>query len=328
MIALGVDGGNTKTVAVAADAARGRFGSGRGGCADIHNATSVDAALEQIVAAAEGALSEAQIEPADVGAAWFGLAGADWPEDFELLEREIASRLGLRCPARVVNDAITPIRAGTPDGVGVAVVVGTYGICGSRGPAGQVFHVGFWPDDSGARPMAVGGLDAVQRAGLGLGPATALTESVLTLFGASDERDLLHRVTRREEPMTDLVDRVAVLVLDAADGGDQVALDMVEAQCRVLAGQALACARGVGFDPRSFPLVLTGGLLRHPSPRIPQTITRILAGPVPLPGRHHPAIGALLFALDELGAESPAALIAQAEAGIDGHYNSLSGSSA
>jgi N-acetylglucosamine kinase-like BadF-type ATPase len=77
--ALAVDGGNTKTLAAVADERGVTRGTGRGGPSDMYNATSPDAAIEAIAAAARQALDAAGADGDAVGAAAFSLAGADWP---------------------------------------------------------------------------------------------------------------------------------------------------------------------------------------------------------------------------------------------------------
>src|SRR5438128_9332884 len=115
---LGVDGGNTKTIAVVVDRDGAVRGVGAGGCADIHNAPTPEDGVAQIVLAVEAALAAAQADADALEAATFSLAGADWPEDFAFLRRELRASLGLRLEPSVVNDAIGPIRGGTDDGVG------------------------------------------------------------------------------------------------------------------------------------------------------------------------------------------------------------------
>ena len=217
--ALAVDGGNTKTLAVVAGADGEPRGRGRAGCADIHNADSPALALAEIEAAARAALAEAGAEPADVASAVFSLAGADWPEDFALLEGALRERLGLRVAPLVVNDALGALRAGSDDWTGIAVVSGTYNAIGARHPDGRVFHLGFWPDAAGGRQLATEGLRAVYRAELGMGPPTALTERALALWGASDAIALLYAFTRRGGLPAGEEDRLAPLVIDAADDG-------------------------------------------------------------------------------------------------------------
>ena len=89
---LGADGGNTKTIALVAGRDGTILGAGRAGTSDLYNAVSVGAAIGAIGAAVAAALDAAGASAADVEAACFSLAGADWPEDFELLRRELRRR--------------------------------------------------------------------------------------------------------------------------------------------------------------------------------------------------------------------------------------------
>src|SRR6266487_834908 len=118
----GVDGGNTKTIAVLARLDGTVAGVGSGGCADIHNAPSPAQGVGEVVQAVVASLNAAAARPADLAAATFSLAGADWPEDFSFLRQEIVRRLELTVEPSIVNDAIGAIRGGTDDGTGIAVV--------------------------------------------------------------------------------------------------------------------------------------------------------------------------------------------------------------
>ena len=126
---------------------RRRAGSRCAGCGDIHNAGSPEPALVEIVRATTAALDAAGATAADLAAAAFSLAGADWPEDFERLRRELRAAFAT---SRIVNDAIGGLRCGSDELVGVSVVIGTY-----RGRRPQrrreVFHLGFWPEDGSVR---------------------------------------------------------------------------------------------------------------------------------------------------------------------------------
>ena len=298
---LGADGGNTKTVAVVAGRDGSILGAGRSGNSDLYNAPSTDAALASITAAAAQALAAAGATAADVGAACFSLAGADWAEDFELLRRELPARIGLRSEPLVVNDAVGAIRAGTPDGVGTAVVCGTYGVSSGRNAAGDVFHLGFWPDSCGARPLAREALSAVWRAELGYGPPTSLTGRALDTYAVPDPIALLHELTRRGGPGPEAVDRLAPAVLDEADAGDAVAAAIVAGQGRILGEQTQACADRVGLAGGEFPVVLAGGVFRHASRLLAETLMRRIPGGRAVPAAHEPAVGALLFAFDRAG---------------------------
>ncbi len=246
-LVLGIDGGNTKTVALVAHGDGTVVGAGRAGCADIYGADSPEAAIDAIVAAAQGALAEAGVTGADLDAAVFCLAGADWPEDFALHHRELTARLGLRQTATVFNDAIATLRAGTPDAVGVAAVVGTGGAIAGRNADGRTWHLGFWPDSLAAVGIARAGLRAVYRNGLGHDVPTTMTARALELFGVPDEIELLHRFSRRG-PRPAVVSMVPI-VLEEAAAGDAVALAIIEADAARFADAVrttAAAARAAG----------------------------------------------------------------------------------
>ena len=299
---IGVDGGNTKTVALVAAPDGTVTGRGRSGCSDIHNAPSVEVALDAMAAACQDALFEAGIAASDVTAACFNLAGADWPEDFDLLRRTIPELVGLSQEPLVVNDAIAPIRAGTADGAGVSVVCGTFGTTAARNLAGDTYHVGFWPDQTGARGLGRDGLAAVWRSELGLGPETALTGRSLELYGTATPMELLHSFTRRGGWPEQDKERLAPVVLEEATAADPVAGEIVANHGRILGTQARACADAVGLLGNGrFPVVLTGGEFHNPSAVLSDAIlANVTEGdPVALP--HAPVIGALLLAFDTAG---------------------------
>ena len=96
---LGVDGGNTKTIALVAALDGTILGAGRGGCGDIYNArpvgdwsASANAAIANIEFAVVSALQAAQVKVSDLVTGVFNMAGADWPEDFALLQAAMEAR--------------------------------------------------------------------------------------------------------------------------------------------------------------------------------------------------------------------------------------------
>src|SRR5215212_12223655 len=104
-LVLGVDGGNTKTLALVARDDGVIVGKGRAGCGDIYGAASPAAAIAEIEHAVEVALTEANIRASELEASVFSLAGADWLEDFRFIE----NAMRLRCDGEdilIVNDAL------------------------------------------------------------------------------------------------------------------------------------------------------------------------------------------------------------------------------
>src|SRR5215204_6267440 len=94
---LGVDGGNTKALALLAredGTIVGTGGARRG--SDIH-AVPVDTVLDVLGGVVDAALADAAaFEDAVVAMSAFSLAGADWPEDVALLRRRLGARLARR----------------------------------------------------------------------------------------------------------------------------------------------------------------------------------------------------------------------------------------
>lgn len=297
--ALGVDGGNTKTVALVAHGDGTVAGSGRAGCSDIYNAPSFEAAVGEIDSAVRAALpTGSSVE--DVATAVFSLAGADWDEDI----RELVAAVRGIVPCAdvtVVNDAIGALRAGTDDGVGVSVVVGTGGCVGSMGHDGRVWHSSWWALDTGAWAIGGDALRAVYSAELSVGPPTALTAAALELFEAASVEEVLHEFTRRGGRHSWDAAHFAPSVLLAASNGDAVAAAIVLEHGARLGAMARVAVGKVGLEP-PFPLVLLGGVLRGAgSELIVAEVTSRVPEAEPMRPTREPVAGALLAALDRTG---------------------------
>jgi N-acetylglucosamine kinase-like BadF-type ATPase len=299
---LGVDGGNTKCVALLARPDGTIVGAGRAGCADIYGAGSPEAALAEIDTAIAGALAAAGAPIDGVGAAAFCLAGADWPEDFDLLQTELSRRLPHVQELAVMNDALGALRAGTSDGIGLAAVCGTGGCVGARSPEGKVWHSSWWGLHTGGWAIGSAALDAVYRAELGVGPETALTRAALEVFEASTVEQILHSFTRRGGRRPFEASTLASAVLREAAHGDAVARGIVLEQGAALGSIASAAASIVGLSDRPYPLVLLGGVLRGEGADLLRAeITSRVPDGMPVQTRFEPAAGALLAAFDSAG---------------------------
>jgi len=298
-VVLGVDGGNTKTVALAARTDGTVIGLGRAGCADVHGAESPEAAVDEIVAAVDAALRAVPGGSPTIVGAGFSLAGADWPEDFEYLRQSLGQRIST--PALVVvNDAVGILRCGSQSWTGVAVAVGTWAAIGSRNDAGDVFHRGWWPDAMGGEPIAEAALNAVYRADLGLGAATSLTARVCEAFDADSPNEMLYILNRRGVPPGRLGPRLTPIALDEADGGDDVARQILLDQADLIGAAVRVSAERVGLSVNDSPLVLGGGVLRHPARLLEQAIADAAGASRVARTAFEPAVGALSLAFDLL----------------------------
>jgi len=301
---LGVDAGNSKTIALVARIDGTLVGVGRSGCGDIYG-TQRELALRAMNEAATAALQQAGVAREALAASVFSAAGADWPEDFVTIRNGVAA-YGLGTNPLVCNDAMGGLRAGSPDGTGVVVVCGTGAAVGAKSPTGQIWHSSFWQGShaQGATQLGSMALDAVLEADLGLAPPTALTTVLLKHFNSPHVEALLHLMTRHGGPHPHKK-QLARLLLDVAEAGDAVAREIVEGHGRAIAGYAVVAARKVGFDgeARPFHLVLAGGVLRHPSPLLRDAmVARVqedLPAAQPMRSAFEPAIGAIMLALED-----------------------------
>jgi N-acetylglucosamine kinase-like BadF-type ATPase len=296
---LGVDGGNTKSIALLATPDGSILGSGRAeGSSDIHH-VPFDVALERLTDAI-GAASDGVLGSVDSVA--FGLAGADWPEDIVALEQALHGRWP---NAIVVNDAIGALRAAIPTGPGVVIVCGTGATTAARGDDGRTWHASFWQDTQGGQMLGETAVRAIARAELGIGPPTVLTERILAAMGEVSVGALLHRLTGRATKSRHAHARLAPIVIAAADDGDPVASGIVRVHGADLGRFAVAAARQVGIGGLSFTLALAGGVLRGDGRAMREALEREVLDLAPathiIDAALEPAAGALLLAFDAAG---------------------------
>lgn len=309
---LAVDGGNTKTIALVATLDGTILGAGRGGCGDIYNAEagslwpdSATAAVANIEYAVLSALQAAQVQPTDLVAAVFNMAGADWPEDFAYLQAAMEVR-GFGRTILVQNDALGVLHAGSSDNTGVSVVCGTGAATGARSADGRTWHSSCWQDQTqGGSQLAQKMLDAIYRSQLGIELPTALTQRVLDFYHLHTVEEVLHMFTNRasrERHTSPSINLLVPILLDEAHEGDAVARRIVEEHGKALGNYALAGARHVGLEGTAFTLVLAGGVLRHHSSLLADAIiaqVRTTSPQVkPTRYRFEPIIGVLFTALE------------------------------
>ena len=316
---LGVDGGNTKTIALVARTDGSIIGAGSAGCSDIFNAPSEADALFELDAAVNQALAAAGVGPQQIAHGTFGLAGADWPEDMVYLETHVRSR-GYGKQVSVTNDAIPALRAGTDDGVGVVISYGTGLAAAARNASGQSWHSGFWAEPLGGGRMGHDALYQVLRAELQIDPATTLRAAVLAHFDRNDIATALRDMFGHDRPALSERDyaRLAPAVLECARTGDAAAVRIVNEHARKLSEYALAAARQVDLPPPGSTLVLNGGLFRDQTGTLMSALQRYLpheGGFATTRLGEEPALGALLMALDdariELTANTQSRLISE-----------------
>jgi N-acetylglucosamine kinase-like BadF-type ATPase len=272
---LGLDGGGTKTVCVALDAAteppatpdaaafipilgRAQSASTNWNSVGVDAAhAAFDAAVRQTVAAAGGALP-------DVAGICVGMSGVDRPADRARVQ-EWLHRLMPATPALIYNDAVAALASGT-GGVlfGVVVVSGTGMIALGYNRAGARSRAGGWGallgDGGSGYALGAAILRAVAWAADGRGPQTALLPAVLALLDL-DDTDALIRWAYDEFAWHRFA-RLAPLAVTCAAQGDAVAQAILAQGADDLDIAIETVAHNLGLGADAFPLVAAGGNLR------------------------------------------------------------------
>lgn len=264
---VGVDGGGTKTVAVAVSDSGRVLGTGQGGPSN-YRVLGLEAAAANLRRAVRAAL-EGNGGDGRISRAVFGLAGADLAADCCRLETAL-SGLDELAGAKVVvrNDAEVALVGAVAGDRGVAVCAGTGAICVGMNGAHRTARSDGWGyllgDEGSGYWIGAAALRTLLRRHDGRGRrGRGLEQAMLAALGGIGAPEILNWVY--DAPAA--VDRIAGLapvVLAAAASGEPAAAAIVN-QAGVRLGRA-ACAviRKLELVCETFPLVTLGGLFRSP----------------------------------------------------------------
>jgi len=262
---LGVDGGGTKTLAVAVDSAGRVVGTGRSGPSN-YQVLGLDAAVRSLRSAVRSALSSVP-RTERLSRAVFGLAGADFELDRSRLERALAAMDELSgAPVVVRNDAEVALVGAVAGVRGVAVCAGTGAIAVGMDGLDRVARADGWGyllgDEGSGYWIGLEALRAVVRREDGRARrGRELERAVLGSLQVEDAPALLDWTYGRPASVNDIA-ALAPLVLAAAAQGDPEAARIVHRAGERLGRATCAVVRRLGFSGEAFPLVALGGLLQ------------------------------------------------------------------
>lgn len=298
-LTLGVDGGGTKTQAVIADAAGRTIGEGLAGPSNPLRVGIANAAAA-VREAFHLALSQAGARRSDVAAAQIGLAGVR-REDLRQRMRAELSSLGVGA-LEIVTDADIALYGATNGEPGLVLIAGTGSICCGKNARGRRACAGGWGpiagDEGSGSWIARRALQAVARATDGRGRETALVDSCLEYFNVAAADDLSTAIY--SPSMTN--ERLAgygKAVIEAAQGGDEVARGIVEDAGRELALQAVAVISQLRMEREEFQVAYVGGVFRSGDlllNALREALVGVAARAYLAPPRLAPAVAAALMA--------------------------------
>jgi N-acetylglucosamine kinase-like BadF-type ATPase len=323
---VGVDGGGTKTEAVVADENGTLRGLARSGPSNWEDVGLGGAGAALRVAVGES-LAAAGAGADEVGYAVFGLSGVDWPSDVRRLAFAI-DPLGLGGGRSVHNDSETVLRAGTDEASAVAVVAGGGSVVAGRNARGERFRtLGLGPlfgDFNSAIDVSEEAVRAVARAYVGRGPATSLSGLLCRRFERATPADLLEFLSRRElhGRIENEVENVSPLVIEAAADGDAVAREILDRVGRQMGSDVVLVAARLGMLREPFDVVLAGGFLSAAGELVTEPLeqsVRLATSEVTfVPLQTPPVVGAVLTALEAIGADAGAAVRTRLDGAVRG----------
>ncbi|HEY4189002.1 MAG TPA: BadF/BadG/BcrA/BcrD ATPase family protein [Candidatus Limnocylindrales bacterium] len=303
-VILAVDGGNSKTD-VALCSADGRLLAAVRGPTTSHQAIGLEAGLERLA----GLIGEARAlapDARDPDLAVCCLAGFDLPSDEARLQAAYVGR-GFGREVHLFNDTFAALRAGTPDGWGVAVICGSGMNAVGRAPDGRLARFAalgeIAGDRGGGSGLGMWGLGAAVRAIDGRGPATTLSALVPAHFGLSEPEAVTEALYAGRIPGR-RVGELAPVVAAAARDGDAVAVRLVDDVGDEIAAFATASIRRLGLEGEPVPVTLAGGLARGAADLLVPYVSsfvRAIAPRAEVSVLHAPPVlGAALLGLDHL----------------------------
>lgn len=301
---LGIDAGGTKTHCLLGDGDGHVLGFGSAGTGN-YEGFGVDPARDEIWKAVSGALESAGLALDQISGVGMGVAGADIPEDYVMLDREIFSPMFGEIPRVFRNDSMGGLRGGTRDPFGIVIACGTGCVCAGVNRAGKETRVGGISEDFGdmvsGSSIGTEGLKAVFRYRDGIIGKTLMAEKFVARAGVADLDELFYRVYKREIWHDDL-QPMAKLVFDAAHEGDAAACDILEWGGRYLAEMVNAVARHLDMCRDAFDVVMTGSVFKGISPVLADAMRTRIHRECPnartVRAEFEPVVGALLLGVE------------------------------
>ncbi|HTL41532.1 MAG TPA: BadF/BadG/BcrA/BcrD ATPase family protein [Pseudolysinimonas sp.] len=305
---VGVDGGGSKTHAVALTLDGELVGRGDGPGSSPHW-IGVEASIDIVDAAVRAALGGGTAAQANLY-----LSGLDLEAEVTAYTAALVQMPWAGPRTVVANDLWALLRAGTESPDAVAVICGTgINAVGVRADGATVRFAALGPisgDWGGGSGLGEEALWHAARDEDGRGPATLLRDAVLRGMGVSSIARLTEDLHLGRRALTELA-VLSPAVFDAARQGDAVAGALVDRQAAEVVAFARAALTRLELLDREVPVVLGGGIIRAGDERLMRGISEGLAADAPhariVIVSAPPIVGAGLLALESAGA-SPAAL--------------------
>lgn len=297
---LGVDGGQSHSVAVLTDQTGQVLGTGWGGPCNHFDEPGGEERLRSVLSHITlEAFRDAGLPVQKLAAAYLGLTGA-WDHAFNVFQSLLpVERL------TAVEDTVIAQAGAFAGAPGIVVIAGTGAVAYGRDETGRIARADGWGyllgDEGSGYDIGRRSLRAAARAFDERGPATVLLDMIPAYFTAVNLEAVGQAVYSGQLSRADVAG-LAVVVGRAAANGDPVARAILEEAAASLAQTVVAVAQRLSWDvPPVSPVggVFEAGTMIY-SP-FEHTLAAKLPGVQLVPPRYPPVLGAVLLALREAG---------------------------
>lgn len=306
---LGIDGGGSKTAAVVVDEEMKLLGEGRAGPSN-HLRVGLDSARDAVESAARIALEQSGVSVEQLEYSYCGIAGSEHPRHRASVVESLRSVFRSE-RFTVDSDARIALTAAVGFGSGIALIAGTGSVAFGRNRAGKEGRAGGWGptlgDEGSGYSIARRGLTAIVRAFDGRGPRTAMTDVLCNHYGMCEPNDLPYFVYAPTTHADDIA-LYCRMVIEAAQLGDAVALDIFESEGTELGQTVAAVAEKLDMLSDKLTVAYSGGafasgaLLLDPLERV---LRAAIPGATLAPARERPVLGAARMAIHAAAAPRP-----------------------
>ena len=305
-VVVAIDGGGSKTDAVAIDRA-GVVRAHSRGAASNPQTQGLDVAVAVVDSLVTEVLESAGLPLLGTGVF---VSGLDLEVEIESFREAIAPLPWAAIGGSLVdNDMFALLRTGTKEANAIAVVCGTGINCvGVRadGETARFPALGAISGDwGGGSQLGEQALWHAARAADGRGAATEFSRSIPDFFGLTDIQAVIEGLHFGRIAGASLA-LLSAIVFDAADAGDLIAASILDRQAEEIVALAGAAITRLTLDDVPVPVVLGGGVLAAGNLSFLAAIEEKLSRRCPLARillvRDRPIVGAALLTLEAAGA--------------------------
>lgn len=308
---IGFDGGGSKTRGVLANL-KGDIIADHTGKSSNYHIIGKKKTKEHIEHIFNTLLREKNIAKKEIKFVFLGLAGADLPVDFAILNT-IAKTIFKNIPFKIVNDAWIIMRSGIQQNFGAVSICGTganAAAVNSNGKKKILRALGYpYGSYDGGSQIANEALQAAFRSNELTGDFTILEKEIPKLFNKKSMEELLPLLHPENKIRHQIYKKIPPLVFECAKEQDSIAINILKTGGKIQGKMVKGALKGAEMPIQQFPLVIGGSIFKGITPHFIDSMIKEIKCDYPeiyvIKPSYPPVYGALFYAYDELNIEIP-----------------------